>query len=124
MPASIGVFRNSDGSPPLLMVLTDEPVTASYMDGTPIPLLDEDCMVSLTNVSEGATEVRFRIAIGTESRTFTAHLTEPEPESEPAPKPKRSAVEVTGGLMMVPAVKGSKAFITTVARRDRPQCGG
>jgi hypothetical protein len=87
MPATVGVFRNSDGSPPLLMVLADMPVTAEYLDGRPIPLLPGDCMVGL-DVPEGAAEVRFRITVGAESRTFTARLSD-EPESTPAPKRKR-----------------------------------
>jgi hypothetical protein len=87
MPASIGVFRNSDGSPPFLMVLTDEPVSAEYLDGRPIPLLPGDCMVNLDAPADAA-EVRFRITVDAESRVLTARWPE-ESAPEPAPKPKR-----------------------------------
>jgi hypothetical protein len=88
MPASIGVFRNSDGSPPFLMVLADEPVSAAYMDGRPIPLLPGDCMVNLDAPAD-VTEIKFRVTVGADSRVLTARWPEPEPTPEPTPKRKR-----------------------------------
>jgi hypothetical protein len=88
MPASIAVFRNSDGSPPWLMVLADEPVSAAYMDGRPIPLLPGDCMVDL-DAPPDAAEIKLRVTVGAESRVLTARWPEPEPEPEPATKRKR-----------------------------------
>jgi hypothetical protein len=100
MPATVGVFRCGT-EPPLLMVLTDEPVSAEYLDGRPIPLLDGDCMVGL-DMPEDATEIKFRVTVGDESRVCTARWPEPEPEPVPTPTPKRKRVSRQGEGMVRP----------------------